>query len=174
MSTLHSLQCHRVHWSGPDCESALCARGAEANVTDAFVLRSRQQYFSATPLRLSDMPIYATSVDTSVAKDACDDLPEWVPDLAKYLVIVRRGGCSLDIKFRHIADRGGRYALVYNNGLAFSYIEPTNGILKAALISADDGAYVSFSPRLCLRVSIGTDGLTIPPRIALTACRPIL
>ena len=52
-------------------------------------------YFSALPLPApGDLPIYATSKDTTIADDACEPLPDSTPDLSKFVVIVRRGTCT--------------------------------------------------------------------------------
>ena len=41
------------------------------------------------------LPLYATSLDSSVADDACNPLPDSTPDLSGYIVLVKRGSVSL-------------------------------------------------------------------------------
>ena len=44
------------------------------------------------------LQLYATSLDISVASDACSELPDSTPDLSKYFVLVRRGGVGKPMK----------------------------------------------------------------------------
>ncbi|PWN51539.1 subtilisin-like protein [Violaceomyces palustris] len=97
-------------------------------------------YYSVNSLKVPTLPIYATSFDKAATRDACDNLPEGTPDLSGYVVLVRRGGCGLETKFSKVAAAGGKYVLIYNNGLGPIYVEPSSGIVGASLIEARDGA----------------------------------
>jgi hypothetical protein len=60
------------------------------------------------------LPIYATSNDPTVNDDACETLDKDTPDLSGYLVLIRRGGCSLDIKEENAVQKGARFIWIYN------------------------------------------------------------
>ncbi|PVF93855.1 subtilisin-like protein [Serendipita vermifera] len=97
-------------------------------------------YYSLTPLPFTEtLPVYPTS-KTIVANDACDPLPADTPDLSGYVVLMRRGGCAFTDKLAIVAAKGARVALIYNDGR-----DPTGfdaDPIPAALISAEDGAYL--------------------------------
>lgn len=99
-------------------------------------------YFSFTPLPIpGSLPIYATSTNTSVTDDACNPLPSSTPNLANYVVIIRRGTCTFVSKLQNAAAFGAKYFLIYNN--VEGAVDPSVGNYTAAGISAEDGAYVS-------------------------------
>lgn len=98
-------------------------------------------YFSFTPLDIpGSLPIYATSTDITITDDACNPLPSTTPNLAGYVVIIRRGTCTFVTKLANVAAYGAKYALIYNNVPGGITIDAGN--FTAAAISADDGAYV--------------------------------
>ena len=71
-------------------------------------------YFSLKPIPVTAaLPVYATSTDITVPNDACNALPSSTPNLAGYVVVVRRGGCSIAQKLANVAAKGGRYSFVY-------------------------------------------------------------
>lgn len=50
-------------------------------------------YLASQPLPVPNArKIYATSKDVNIANDACSPLPSSTPNLANYLVLIRRGG----------------------------------------------------------------------------------
>ncbi|KAK2464348.1 hypothetical protein APHAL10511_003805 [Amanita phalloides] len=98
-------------------------------------------YSSLSPLPVRGaLPIYATSNDTTITNDACNPLPSSTPDLSAYLVIIRRGTCTFVQKLANIAAKGGKVALIYDNGNGFSYISAGN--YTAAMIQAADGEFL--------------------------------
>ncbi|KAF9050468.1 peptidase [Panaeolus papilionaceus] len=98
-------------------------------------------YYSSDPLPVDgELPIYATSKDSTVVDDACNPLPDDTPDLSKFVVIVRRGSCSFVQKLEHIAAKGGKVSLIYNNGNGI--IAPAVGDYVASGISAADGEFL--------------------------------
>ncbi|KAK0529661.1 hypothetical protein OC835_004272 [Tilletia horrida] len=107
-----------------------------------FTVFNATPYYAPRAFKLPAMPVYATASDPSVSRDACDPLPEYVPDLSPYVVLVRRGGCSLDVKFRHVSESGGKTVLLWNTALPPIYLEPGNGVNNAAMIAAADGAWI--------------------------------
>ncbi|PFH53738.1 hypothetical protein AMATHDRAFT_83673 [Amanita thiersii Skay4041] len=98
-------------------------------------------YASFFPLHVNgSLPIFATSNDTSVINDACNPLPDHTPDLSSSVVVVRRGNCTLKDKLDNIAIKGGKVALVYDNGHGFEHVDFAN--YTAALIQAADGEFL--------------------------------
>ncbi|PPQ90634.1 hypothetical protein CVT25_006617 [Psilocybe cyanescens] len=98
-------------------------------------------YFDTFPLPIpGNLPIFATSNDTTVVDDACNPLPASTPDLSKFLVIVRRGTCSFVQKLTNIAAKGGQVSLIYDNGNGFADISVGN--FTAVLIQAADGEFL--------------------------------
>lgn len=57
--------------------------------------------------------VYATSNSSSTPDDACTPLPAGTPDLAEFVVLIRRGTCTFADKFANAAKKGARYFLVY-------------------------------------------------------------
>ncbi|TFK18824.1 peptidase [Coprinopsis marcescibilis] len=98
-------------------------------------------YFSLKPLSIEgEWPIYVTSNDTTIIDDACDPLPEDTPDLSQFVTLVRRGTCTFVTKLKNIADKGGNYTLIYDNGNGFTTVALGN--YTAALIQAQDGQHL--------------------------------
>lgn len=65
-------------------------------------------YMSPKPLNVTGYyPIYFTSNDPSIANDACSTLPASTPNLSNRVVIVKRGTCTFDTKYKNIAAAGG-------------------------------------------------------------------
>jgi hypothetical protein len=64
--------------------------------------------------------MYATITDTTTVADACDPLPASTPDLASYVVVIRRDTCFFTQKIDNAAAFGSRYFLTY--GSRFTYI----------------------------------------------------
>jgi hypothetical protein len=60
------------------------------------------------------IPVYATSLDLTIADDACQPLPEDTPDLSKYLVLIRRGTCTFATKEANAANAGAQWVWFYN------------------------------------------------------------
>ncbi|ODO08780.1 peptidase [Cryptococcus wingfieldii CBS 7118] len=68
-------------------------------------------------------------------------LPDDVPDLSPYLVIVRRGGCSLSAKAQAIYNAGGTALFVVNDGTSLP-IYQNFPLINFAIISLEDGNYL--------------------------------
>lgn len=116
------------------------------NLTVASGGHPQIEYFAARPFHLPALPLFVTSTDSPPSnRDACDPFPDWYPNLGNFIVLIRRGGCGLQPKFENIANAGAKYVLVYNPTDAMTpvYVEPMGGILKAGLIGAKDGMWVS-------------------------------
>ncbi|KAK2598046.1 hypothetical protein QQS21_005823 [Conoideocrella luteorostrata] len=83
------------------------------------------------------MPLYATSLDTEIADDACGPLPDSTPDLGKYIVLVRRGTCPYSSKAENIAAKGAKYVIFYNydeETVPFSFAGKTHSILGSGMV----------------------------------------
>ncbi|KAL0572699.1 hypothetical protein V5O48_009273 [Marasmius crinis-equi] len=97
-------------------------------------------YYNLFPMPVrKPIPIYATSNNTGVLDDACNPLPDNIPDLSQFLVVVRRGTCNILDKLTNIAAKGGQVAFVYDDGSGFSAIDVGN--FTASLIQAADGEF---------------------------------
>ncbi|KAI0786658.1 pyrolysin [Abortiporus biennis] len=98
-------------------------------------------YYSTFPFPTnSTLPIYATSNDTNVLDDACDFLPDGTPDLSSFLVVVKRGNCTLTQKLTNIAAKGAQYSLIYDDGSGFTAVQVGN--FTATLIQQQDGIFL--------------------------------
>ncbi|KAG8915767.1 hypothetical protein FRC01_003516 [Tulasnella sp. 417] len=98
-------------------------------------------YYSVDPVEIpGSLPLYATSKDTTVEDDACSALPDSTPDLSKYVVLIRRGGCSFGTKADNVMARGAKYILYYNNVVDPIYLQITEFV--SAMMSQADGEYL--------------------------------
>ncbi|TFK44150.1 pyrolysin [Crucibulum laeve] len=98
-------------------------------------------YFATFPFPVTtELPVFATSNDTTVADDACNVLPPSIPDLSNKLVLIRRGGCTFVQKLTNAAAKGAKVALIYDNGSGFAGISV--GDFLATLIQAADGEFL--------------------------------
>ncbi|KAG6090711.1 hypothetical protein E4U30_003491 [Claviceps sp. LM220 group G6] len=70
------------------------------------------------------MPLYATSLDSGVADDACKPLPAKTPDLSKYIALIRRGGCNFSDKLNNLVAKGAQYVMFYNNEAGTVVVSP--------------------------------------------------
>ncbi|EJD48275.1 subtilisin-like protein [Auricularia subglabra TFB-10046 SS5] len=88
-----------------------------------------------------EWPMYTISHDATVEEDACKPLADSTPDLSKYVVLVRRGGCDFSVKIANVGAKGGKNFLFYNaNGREFGPI--VTGSDTAALIQEVDGLFL--------------------------------
>ncbi|KAG5974449.1 hypothetical protein E4U58_003065 [Claviceps cyperi] len=87
------------------------------------------------------MPLYATSLDSGVADDACKPLPANTPDLSKYIALIRRGGCDISDKLNNLVAKGAQYVMFYNNESGTVVVSPHDPtIVKATgMVSPEIG-----------------------------------
>ncbi|KIJ56964.1 hypothetical protein M422DRAFT_238550 [Sphaerobolus stellatus SS14] len=112
------------------------------NATTSNTAHPTVPYFSTIPLPIAgNLPIFATSNDTTVVDDACNPLPANTPDLSKFLVIIRRGTCTFVQKLTNIAAKGAVASLIYDNGSGLGAISTGNFTLTA-LIQPQDGQFL--------------------------------
>ncbi|CAE6439730.1 unnamed protein product [Rhizoctonia solani] len=99
-------------------------------------------YFLGTPLtNATNLPLYATSSNVSIANDACTALPSTTPNLANTVVVIRRGGCALADKIANARKFGAQYFLIYD--AADQLLDQLDfGNATAALITQQDGIYL--------------------------------
>lgn len=62
----------------------------------------------------SGFTVYFTSTDPTITNDACSTLPASTPDLTNKVIIIQRGTCTFDTKYRNVAKAGGKVVLMYN------------------------------------------------------------
>ncbi|KAG9127746.1 hypothetical protein FRC07_010198, partial [Ceratobasidium sp. 392] len=99
-------------------------------------------YGSAVPLSIPDgLLMYATSTSVNATDDACNPLPSSTPNLANYVVIIRRGTCFFDQKMDNAAAFGARYFLLYDS-VEEPLISFTFENYTSAFISQQDGIYL--------------------------------
>lgn len=112
------------------------------NVTVKGVDHNPIPYLEAIPFNVTgDLPIYATSTNTSITDDACSPLPSDTPDLSGYVVILHRGTCAFTQKLANAAAKGGKTFLIYNSDTG-AWDSIAVGNYTAALISAEDGKFL--------------------------------
>ncbi|KAG6008140.1 hypothetical protein E4U21_004897 [Claviceps maximensis] len=89
------------------------------------------------------LPVWASSLDTTVKNDACDPLPANTPDLSKYIVLIRRGTCTYVSKMQNLIAKGAKNVLVYNNvpgaiSMSLDTLDP-HSLNSVAMIDSETG-----------------------------------
>lgn len=84
--------------------------------------------------------LYPLSLNSSVVGDGCAALPPNTPDLAKKIVLIRRGGCGFQTKATNAAKAGAKNILFYNTepGVAGFTIEK-NGLSGIGMVPKNTG-----------------------------------
>lgn len=96
----------------------------------------------ATPGRFpSSLPLQTTTLNTSVTNDACSSFVNDVQFSNMSIVLVRRGGCSFDVKMKNLVAKGVRYILIYDdeNKPLFQFDNNFDGIVAAGSTTAQVG-----------------------------------
>ncbi|OBR07989.1 Serin endopeptidase [Colletotrichum higginsianum IMI 349063] len=96
----------------------------------------------ATPGRFPDsLSLQATTLDTSIPDDACSSSENDPPLSDTAVVLVRRGGCTFDVKMKNLAARGATYVLIYDNvdQPLFEFDNKFDEILGAGSVTAHVG-----------------------------------
>jgi subtilisin family serine protease len=60
------------------------------------------------------LPVYALTRNTTVLDDACQPLPNDLPDLSNYIVLIRLGTCRYELKTQNAIERGAKRILFYS------------------------------------------------------------
>ncbi|KAG5993799.1 hypothetical protein E4U52_001636 [Claviceps spartinae] len=87
------------------------------------------------------MPLYATSLDSGVADDACKPLPDNTPDLSKHITLVRRVGCKFSDKLNNLVAKGAQYVMFYDDEDGAVTVHPDDpSVVKAiGMVSPEVG-----------------------------------
>uniref|UniRef100_A0A0B7KAZ1 Peptidase S8/S53 domain-containing protein n=2 Tax=Bionectria ochroleuca TaxID=29856 RepID=A0A0B7KAZ1_BIOOC len=94
-------------------------------------------YFPAT---VSDWPIVSLSLDAEATADGCETYPEGTRNLTGVVPIVRRGGCTFQVKQENLAALGAEYILIYNNDQPILSPSTENVDSLIGMISKETGA----------------------------------
>ncbi|WVR07169.1 hypothetical protein IAU60_004210 [Kwoniella sp. DSM 27419] len=97
-------------------------------------------YFNYQAFATGSYPLYAYTTDPSVTDDGCE-VPDDTPDLAGYLVVVRRGGCSLSQKARNAYIAGATAIFIVDDAGSIPFYQ-NFPLINFALISNEDGNYL--------------------------------
>ncbi|KAK3988980.1 subtilisin-like serine protease, partial [Cladorrhinum sp. PSN332] len=97
--------------AAPPFKATFTLDGA-SNTTQLGYIPDQNSYVWDFP---EELPIVPLSLDTTNAADACDTLPDDTPDLSKWIVLIRRGGCYFSVKQANAAKFGAKRILFYNN-----------------------------------------------------------
>ncbi|KAH7175532.1 peptidase S8/S53 domain-containing protein [Dactylonectria macrodidyma] len=94
------------------------------------------------PSEIDGWPIIPLGLDTSIADEACNTLPEDTQNFTNSVVLVRRGGCNFSQKQRNLAAFGGLKVLIYTNDMPI--VIPTTDFLdgQIAMITREAGAEI--------------------------------
>ncbi|KAF2149039.1 subtilisin-like serine protease PR1C [Myriangium duriaei CBS 260.36] len=87
------------------------------------------------------LPLWSVNYNTSDDANACTALPDDTPDLSRYIVLVRRGGCTFVQKVTNLAAKGAKYIMFYNNADGASAVTAVvPGVVAVGMTTADTGA----------------------------------
>lgn len=119
-------------------------RNGTFTLADAGDVTGTFQYTTGKPANWSgvNLPLYATTFNTSLVTDACSPLPADTPDLSGYVVLIRRGTCAFTTKLANAVAKGARYVLTYNNinfGLPSIDGDTVAGLEAVGIVSAAQG-----------------------------------
>ncbi|CAI6089470.1 unnamed protein product [Clonostachys chloroleuca] len=67
-----------------------------------------------TPLEGS-LPLWAPALHSNATTDACETLPEDIPDLSQYMILVRAGGCAYGQQSTNLLAKGATSIALYYN-----------------------------------------------------------
>ncbi|KAF5518304.1 Minor extracellular protease vpr [Colletotrichum aenigma] len=92
---------------------------------------------------VAGLPIVPLSFDTKASAEACNTLPDTMPDLSNVIVLVRRGGCTQYVKQTNVEKFGAQYMLIYNDDYRpFELVANSAYKSQMALIDAKAGAAI--------------------------------
>ncbi|KAK2596794.1 hypothetical protein QQS21_006123 [Conoideocrella luteorostrata] len=140
--------------SGADARNAIAVASFDNVITPVFLFASQysidggeRQKFGYVPTEEQNqwnvsMPVYATSLDTTIKDDACHPLRDDTHDLRKNIILIRRGNCTLEQQGRNTMAKGAKYILIYNihPGADSPDMRPLgSGIKAAGMVMGDVG-----------------------------------
>lgn len=112
--------------------------------------------------------LVALSEDQDVSQDGCQEIKSNPSLYQDKLVLIRRGGCSLTDKMRNLAQAGGQYVLIYDNGPGpvFDLEIRLDGITGGGSVSSETGSMLLSLLKQESEVRLRLDAnLTLPPVI---------
>lgn len=86
--------------------------------------------------------IYLTTNSMNDTSDACEELPKETPNLANYVVLIKRGTCLFSVKAKNAAAHGAKFILFYMNSTSVVTLSNTLANASVAPISFEDGKYI--------------------------------
>ncbi|MBW0479850.1 hypothetical protein O181_019565 [Austropuccinia psidii MF-1] len=124
-------------------------------------------YFATFPLQAGTYPLYPISRRLKAIDDACKELPNSVPNLSGYVVLVRRSqtpNCTFPTQLANLLKKGTETILWVNNNSLPEYVAPdgSSGV-SVGVITQTIGEYLRaqyFKASANLTITISTD-LTI-------------
>ena len=108
------------------------------------------------------LPVWSPSLDIEDTAAGCEPYPQGTPDLSKYIVLVRDGGCPWAQKAQNAAEFGARYVMFYNSlkdGTTEVSTEGAPEVVATGMVSFDDAFH-------------GNMPLNIRNRLLLNKARP--
>ena len=118
--------------------STLTVSGAEHEPIPYFLYSQPANGFAALNVT-GEWPLYALSTDLAVASDGCEPLSSSVPDLSKFITIVRRGGCT-----SNTSDFGRVLTVIFSQALSIP--RSTTSLRRAAKLSSLPTTAASSNP----------------------------
>lgn len=80
---------------------------------------TKDEPFVFTPVQPSwadvTLPLWSVGFNSSDIANGCEAYPDDTPNLAGYIVLIRRGTCTFEAKVAFAAAKGAKYVLFYNN-----------------------------------------------------------
>ncbi|KAJ5100413.1 hypothetical protein N7456_006465 [Penicillium angulare] len=113
--------------AGADGKGAIGVGSVDNLMTPMILVNARYSYkqdtkqFGWTVIANHDFAngtynLHPLNSNSSVQIDACEGLSSNTPDLSKYIVLIRVGGCSFHTKVENAVKAGAKNILFYNNG----------------------------------------------------------
>ncbi len=86
------------------------------------------------------LPLWAVDFNTSDVANGCDPYPASAPNLAGYVVLIRRGTCTFVQKAQNAIAKGAKYVIFYNNVAGTATVSAAAaGLSAVAMVTADQG-----------------------------------
>lgn len=80
---------------------------------------TKDEPFVFTPVQSTwadvTLPLWSVGFNSSDVANGCEAYPDDTPNLAGYIVLIRRGTCTFEAKVAFAAAKGAKYVLFYNN-----------------------------------------------------------
>ncbi|KAL3417570.1 subtilase [Phlyctema vagabunda] len=103
------------------------------------------------------LPLYPASLDINKTDDGCAPFPAGTPDLASYVVLIKRGTCTFQTKLNNAVAAGATRVLLYNNvspgafnpsytydGVPMAMVSRSQGEIWIAALQAGNKVTINF------------------------------